>query len=157
MLFRDVQTYLQDALELANSLDFDGAEFQVYLVIGRSICARASHDGLSADLTASLCSTLSSKLDMFKSSWQLSSGFSMENLWIAFKPDTAVNMAQLDIDICLKDLADRFDAFKFHSGVSILELDIIEKSILKSYDFVDYGFAQASTLYKVCNIPSIVP
>ena len=77
----------------------------------------------------------------------------METLWIALRPDTAVNTAQVESDVCLKDLADRFDAIKFSSRASVQELQALEMSILRTRNFVDYVSAQTPNLYEVRDAP----
>ena len=60
----------------------------------------------------------------------------MELLWKTFRPISASNLQQLESSIQIRDLARRFDALKWFSGVSIQELCDLQRSITGIHDAI---------------------
>lgn len=127
----DVLNYLQDVFDLAHSADFDEGVFQVYQMIGRSLCDQSRFQG---SLQSDVSRELSTKLDAFDNSWRLSSGLSMENLWKAFRPATARDLSQLKFSLRVKGFGDRFDTIRWSSGASVQELETLQNSVISLHD-----------------------
>lgn len=140
-----VVSYLQDMFELTNSPDFDEGVFQTYLSIGRCITAQAS----VCDEIKPLVEKLDSELSGFDLSWQLSTGLSMETLWRLFRPPLAKNLAQLESRIEAKQLANRFDAIKWTTCVSIRNLERLRSSIIHLHDTIDSVDSEVNERLKV--------
>lgn len=121
--------------------------FQVYQSIGRSLCAQAAPQG---GLVSDIARELGTKLEIFNTSWQLSSGLCMESLWTAFRPATAKNLSELGSSRYVKRLADRFDGLKWSSGASVRELEILQNSIVHIHDFVGTTSFPDSAPLAVC-------
>lgn len=144
----DVLYYLKDVFELAHSANFDEGVFQVYQTMGRSLCAQARRLGNPA---SDISRELSTKLDAFNPSWQLSSGLGMESLWTAFRPATAKDLPQLDSSLLVKGLADRFDAAKWSSGASVRELETLQISMVQIHDVINTTSFPKSGPLDVCS------
>ena len=125
----EVLLYVSDVFDLSSSSEFDEGTFQVYQSIGRDLSARASTNGQQENLTVKLASELNSNLDTFNASWQLHCGLGMELLWTTFRPVSAKGSHQLESSNRVKDLAIRFDALKWDSGMSSWELCSLQSSI----------------------------
>ena len=121
--------YVFDVFDLSSSPDFDEGIFQVYQSIGRDLSARASTNGQQENLASRLASELNSNLDTFIASWQLHCGLGMELLWMTFRPVSARDFHQLESSKIVKDLAIRFDALRWDSGISSRELCSLQSSI----------------------------
>lgn len=128
--------YLSDMFDLAQSANFDEGAFQVYQAFGRSMIANAMGAGTFNDSTANLAYELQNKLHDFNASWQLSSGLSMETLWVIFRPSVAETMQQLEACLEVEELADRFDASRRASGASFEEIRTLRQSIIYMYNRV---------------------
>ena len=90
------------------------------------------------DLSARLALELGSKLDAFNASWQLHCGVGMELLWTVFRPASARNLHQLELSNQVKELASRFDALRWASGISIVELCSLQRSITEIHDAIEF-------------------
>ena len=132
----EILAYLVDVFDLSHSSKFDEGTFQAYQTIGRNIASRASTNEPLGSLTARLASELGSKLDTFKASWQLHSGLGMELLWTSFRPVSAENLNQFEFSIQVEDLANRFDALRWGSGVSVQELCTLQRSIARIHSAI---------------------
>ena len=140
-------------VDLTQSSDFDVGIFQVYQAIGRSMYAPLILEKNGKKLAASLAHELSLKLGVFDLSWKLSSGVNMEELWNVFRPNTALNMAQLEVGLRIKELANRFDLLKFDSGASVRELGMLQSSIVHIYAITRITSLQDSNSLDVCRDP----
>lgn len=79
---------------------------------------------------------MQAQLDKFKSSWELSTGTSMELLWSRFRPPTARNRSELTLLLRVENLSDRLDSVAWRSKVSLEMLLDLRRSILRLH-FVD--------------------
>ena len=118
----------------------------MYQAIGRAICT----PGRSSGATKSLVRNLSSELDKFNVTWQLSSGFGMSSLWSVFRPKTAIDLYQLEFSLRAKGLADQFDDRKFSSVASLQELEGLQRSIVRIHDFNENPHLQRTNSLNVC-------
>ena len=136
MFTHEVLSYLVDVFDLSNASKFDEGTFQVYQAIGWGLSARVSTKGEQESLNARLATELHSRLDAFNASWQLSCGLGMELLWTIFRPTSARDLYQLESSIEVKDLAVRFDAIRWGSGISIRELCKLQSSIVGIHEAI---------------------
>ena len=114
--------------DLGDSLDFEDDVFQVYLSLGRSIIENTRGEAVLEPFVAAI----TQGLDYFNASWRLSTGLRMEALWAIFRPPTAADLQQLKAILQIEELADRFDALAWKSGMSIEQLYSIRKSIIRT-------------------------
>lgn len=134
LIFWKILHYLRDIFDLTLSENFDEDIFQAYQSIGRSLCSQASS---WAGVRGDIASELNAKLDTFNLSWQLSSGLGLDILWRALKPNTPRNLRQLELNLMVKGLADRFDAVKWKSGASVRELKDLQSSMTRLHTNVE--------------------
>lgn len=125
---KDMIHYQRDVLDLGESLDFDDGVFQVYLSLGRSIIDHIRGETALRPFVAAIAH----ELDCFNASWRLSTGLRMEALWTIFQPPTAADLQQLKAILQIEELADRFDALAWKSGMSIKRLYATRKSIIRT-------------------------
>ena len=130
--------YVLDVFDLSTSSEFDEGTFQVYRSLGRGLSARASTTGQQELFAARLASELNSNLDTFNASWQLHCGLGMELLWTTFKPASARDFHQLESSNRVKDLAIRFDALRWVSGISSRELCSLQSSIAGVHEAINH-------------------
>lgn len=114
--------------DLGDSSNFDDGVFQVYLSLGRSMIGNTREDTTLQPFVAAIAHGL----DCFNASWRLSTGLRMEALWNIFRPLTAANLQQLKAILQIEELADRFDALAWKSGMSIEQLYSMRKSIIRT-------------------------
>lgn len=123
---KELRDYVRDVLDSTRSLKFDEGVFQSYLVIGRSLITRA----LQCSDTYMLGSKIQECLGMFKTSWDLTTGTSMEVLWNSFRPSTARDSRELDLVLRVERLADRFDSIVWRSNAPLDTITKLRRSIL---------------------------
>ncbi|MCJ1246042.1 hypothetical protein MMC30_003246 [Trapelia coarctata] len=125
-IVKELRDYVRDVLDSTRALKFDEGVFQSYLVIGRSLVMQA----LQCLDTRKLGSTVQARLDMFKASWDLTTGTSMEILWNSFRPPTARDSRELDLVLRVERLADRFDSIVWRSNAPLTTVIKLRRSIL---------------------------
>ena len=125
--------------DLASSPTFDEAIFQVHIQMWKKLSA-------SIKDTPAAChgflEKIKAPLRLLESSQQLTTGLSMERLWIVFRPDTPKTLQQLDMLLRLERLAPRLSAVVWktcqplHKAVALRDsLNDAAKTIL--YDTVE--------------------
>ncbi|MCJ1389381.1 hypothetical protein MMC18_002238 [Xylographa bjoerkii] len=107
--------FIRDIFDVLQFSKLDDGSFQTYLTIGKEIVAQA----LESETTHHLASTIEERLDVFKASWKLSSGYSMENLWSEFAPPSAKNEHELDLVLRSENVADLFDSITWRSRMPL--------------------------------------
>ncbi|KAL8788560.1 MAG: hypothetical protein Q9213_001633 [Squamulea squamosa] len=119
--------FLSDIFDIAHSNSFDEATFLLYLEAGKE--AISSLKALPA--TVGLAKTLKRGLDSFNPSWQLRSGQSMELIWSRLKPPTSTTSGQLNLNMLIEQLADRFDKLLWTTNMPLPELNRLRDSIAR--------------------------
>ncbi|KAI9827912.1 MAG: hypothetical protein M1819_006855 [Sarea resinae] len=123
---KEVTDYWWDIFHLVQSTEFEESVFQVHLSIGRSIVASYT---VADEPSRSLTEGIATCLDAFTQMWQLSSGLSMERLWMKLRPETCSSMKQLQTLLRLEQLADRFDDMVWKVKVPLANLSNIRHSV----------------------------
>lgn len=122
-------------------------------MIGRNLSSRISTNEPRGILTARIASELGSRLDAFNTSWQLHCGLGMEILWATFRPVSARDSHQLESSNQAKDLANRFDALRWISGMSVRELCSLQRSIASIHDTIESASPPTLVSLKVRKYP----
>ncbi|KAI9782381.1 MAG: hypothetical protein M1839_005254 [Geoglossum umbratile] len=94
-----------NTFELVKSTAFEDDTFQAHLSLWGGWLAACSKAGIPVKDTFAVSHALSK----FNSSWQLTTGLSMEKLWVLFKPTVPSSASHLQALSQMRDLADRFD------------------------------------------------
>lgn len=125
-IVKELRDYVRDIWESTRSFTFDEGAFQSYLAIGGSLITRT----LQCSDTHKLGSKIKELLDLFRSSWDLTTGTSMENIWNSFRPPTAGDSRELDLILRVERLADRFDSIVWRSTGQLDTVISLRRSIL---------------------------
>ncbi|KAL9001429.1 MAG: hypothetical protein Q9169_000004 [Polycauliona sp. 2 TL-2023] len=120
--------FLTDVFDLAHFSDFDEATFRLYLERGRDLISALKLQPPNTELS----SALELELDRFGPSWQLRSGQSMYLIWSQRRPRTPASVRQLDINIQIEQLADRFDGLLWTTNVPLSGLNKLRSSITQT-------------------------
>jgi midasin len=116
---------------LATSPTFEDATFQAHLAIGRDLLA--SSDG-PLHLSLVVKDVLEKLNSDFSSGFLLTTGLSMETLWKHWRPVVISSAQVMEATSKMEALAARFDLLKWKTAVSISEMGIIMRSLVKAYN-----------------------
>ena len=101
----------------------------MYLTLGKCLAATCQKiEGLRE-----LGRLLGLNLGRFNTSWSLSTGLSMENLWETFKPRTAKDLPHLERLLRVEKLADKIDRLPWHTEAPVETLIKLRESIGSAY------------------------
>ncbi|MCJ1436355.1 hypothetical protein MMC27_005734 [Xylographa pallens] len=126
-LLKEFVCYIRDVFDTTQYSKLDDGSFSTYLTIGNEIVARAFERKTAYRLT----STIKELLDVFKASWELSSGYSMENLWSMFAPPTATNERELNLVVRSENVANLFDSIMWRSKIPLDGLAELRSSMIR--------------------------
>ena len=156
-LLKKFVCYIRDVFDITQYSKLDDGSFSTYLTIGNEIVAQTN--GLKT--AHRLRSTIKELLDVFKTSWELLSGYSMENLWSMFAPPTATNGRELNLVIRSENVADLFDSIMWRSKIpldglvelrsSMIRLDPLEQQADR-YDEQNLKVSQMACLGLMCSL-----
>lgn len=130
------------------SPEFDEGAFQVHLMIGRSIVACG---GNSKEVRL-IDEKFNCMLNLFNSSWKLTTGLSMEKLWEIFRPSTSKSIVELDTHMGVEALATRFDNLKWSASASLRDLVLIRHSIVRIYGTVSSSGTISDDSFEVSHL-----
>ncbi|KAL8705370.1 MAG: hypothetical protein Q9201_001526, partial [Fulgogasparrea decipioides] len=125
LILRKYFFYLVDLFDIADMAEFDEVMFQVYLRLGKSIVPELQ----SQVATEQLADSLREGLDTFNPLWQLRSGQSMDLMWNHLRPPSPTTFPQLERDIKIEKLTEKFDALTWASNVLLQQLSQLRQSI----------------------------
>ncbi|KAI6712893.1 hypothetical protein JHW43_004547 [Diplocarpon mali] len=136
--------YWWNTFHLAISPGFEESTFQAHLAIGSDLLASLKTTSQASDLPLSCFSTsLSAE---FSSGFKLTTGLSMEPLWHLLRPTVIPNLRVLQILSKMEALALRFDALRWKTAISVVELGRIMSSLVKAYQLILNGGVDGSNL-----------
>ncbi|MCJ1283644.1 hypothetical protein MMC26_002975 [Xylographa opegraphella] len=119
--------YIRDVFDVTQYSKLDDGSFTTYLTIGNEIVAHAVERKTAHRLT----STIKKLLDVFKASWELSSGYGMENLWRMFAPPTATSERELNLVVRFENVAGHFDSIVWQSKLPLDTLAELRGSMIQ--------------------------
>jgi len=123
--------YWWDTYRLATSAKFEEATFQAHLAIGTDLLNGLAQSTQNAQqVVAAFQQSLSSD---FRSGFKLTTGLSMEILWKQLRPVVIPNLRVMVTLGQMDKLAQRFDALRWKTSISISELGGIMSSLVKAY------------------------
>lgn len=146
LLLSTIIQFCWDVFRISQSRDFDDAEFQTYLQVGRAICSRFE------DLNLDIIRVLSQSLDAFRAGWHLTTGQSMQRLWDKWRPATASDLERLELLSKLRNVCVEFDQAFLKTPLSHSQLSLLRNSLVSAQTSVLLG-ADASDLVSVRNLP----
>jgi midasin len=143
-LLRHLRVLFWALFELAKGHGFDRASFQTYLKMLNGELQALSN---ATDQSASeITNSLSKELAVFGSEVRLRTGFGMERIWRAFKPDTPKTPKQLAAVLDLEALADRLDATMWKLNLKVDEMIQIRERFASSLQLVKSQDVEAHEL-----------
>ncbi|KAB8257115.1 hypothetical protein BDV32DRAFT_160729 [Aspergillus pseudonomiae] len=126
---RTVLNFCMDIFRLTAAKDIDEGEFQVYLQIGRELCAALSS---SFDPLQQLAVALSQALSRFQESWALKTGLSMQRLWESWRPATPATGGQLKSILDLESVASEFTNIATKTHLDLSQLSQVRNSLVNA-------------------------
>ncbi|KAF7620547.1 putative midasin [Aspergillus flavus] len=126
---RTVLNFCMDIFRLTAARDIDEGEFQVYLQIGRELCAALSS---SFEPLKQLAVALSQALSRFQESWALKTGLSMQRLWESWRPATPATGGQLKSILDLESVASEFTNIATKTHLDLSQLSQMRSSLVNA-------------------------
>ncbi|KAE8307881.1 hypothetical protein BDV41DRAFT_568708 [Aspergillus transmontanensis] len=126
---RTVLNFCMDIFRLTAARDIDEGEFQVYLQIGRELCAALSS---SFEPLKKLAVALSQALSRFQESWALKTGLSMQRLWELWRPATPATGGQLKSILDLESVASEFTNIATKTHLDLSQLSQMRNSLVNA-------------------------
>ncbi|PWY71646.1 midasin [Aspergillus heteromorphus CBS 117.55] len=116
---RAIVDFTTDVFKLTAATEVDQGEFQIYLQVGKELCASLFESWAPLK---QLAFALSQALSRFQENWALTTGLSMQRLWESWRPATPSTQDQLRSLLELESIASDFTqiATKTHLGLSQL-------------------------------------
>jgi midasin len=135
--------YWWDTYHLATS-SFEEATFQAHLAIGRDLLTTlAENTENEKQVVATIQQSLNND---FQSGFKLTTGLSMEVLWKHLRPLVIPNSRVMETLAQMDKLAQRFDALRWKTSISIPELGGIMSSLVKAYHLLLTSDVDGATL-----------
>ncbi|KAJ5215627.1 uncharacterized protein N7498_002034 [Penicillium cinerascens] len=108
-------------------------EFQVYLEIGRRVCASLLN---SSPVLKPLESALSRALTQFQAGWALTTGLSMQRIWDSWRQITPSTQEQLNSLIELEATVSEFTSLALQTRVELSQLSHVWDSLVNAQRFI---------------------
>ncbi|KAJ5805247.1 Midasin [Penicillium riverlandense] len=121
----------------------DEGEFQVYLQIGRKVCAAILS---TLPVLKPLELALSHALDRFQEGWALKTGLSMQRMWDAWRPVTPITQEKLQSLIELETTVFDFTTLALQMRIDLSQLSSIRNSLIDAQRFILLDGADADAL-----------
>lgn len=146
-LLRDVINLLADIFRVTETQRMDEGEFQVYLQLGRDLCASLGNSWPSME---PLASVLSESLARFQAGWALTTGLSMQRLWESWRPATPATQEQLKSFIELENVAREFSDVAVKTRLELSKLSRVRNSLIDAQRSILLDGADGKLLVPVC-------
>ncbi|OQD75534.1 hypothetical protein PENDEC_c007G04111 [Penicillium decumbens] len=122
-----------DIYRATNVSQVDEGEFQVYLEIGRKVCASLLN---SSPALRPLESALSRALAQFQAGWALTTGLSMQRIWDSWRHITPSTQEQLNSLIELETTVSEFTSLALQTRVELSQLSHVWDSLVNAQRFI---------------------
>ncbi|KAI9048875.1 hypothetical protein LZ554_006731 [Drepanopeziza brunnea f. sp. 'monogermtubi'] len=132
--FQSLLRYWWNTFQLATSTDFEESTFQAHLAIGNDMLTALTTSSQSQDSPITFF-TESLSAD-FSSGFKLTTGLSMELLWRQLRPTVIPNLRVMQTLTKMEALANRFDALRWKTAISVAEQGHIMASLVKAYKLI---------------------
>ncbi|KAI9742560.1 MAG: hypothetical protein M1818_003700 [Claussenomyces sp. TS43310] len=139
-----------DTYRLVTEHNFEEATFQAHLALGSKLLHASSSTSAQGLVDVFPCDVLGfvqSRVSQdFDTGFKLTTGLSMEQLWVYFRP-RAISSSQILQDLMdLESLASRFDALRWKISISVSTLTNIMSSLVTAYRLVLASEADGQSL-----------
>lgn len=125
-----------DIYQATNVIQVNEGEFQVYLQIGRKICASLLD---TSPVLRPLETALSSALAKFHAGWALTTGLSMQRMWDNWRHITPSSQEQLVSLIELERTIYDFTSLALQTRVDLAQLSSVWESLVNAQRFILHG------------------
>ncbi|KAF3393833.1 Midasin [Penicillium rolfsii] len=122
-----------DIYRATDVAEVNEGEFQVYLQIGRKVCASLLN---SSPSLKPLEKTLSNALDRFQAGWACTTGLSMQRIWDTWRPVTPSSQEQLKSLIQLETTVSDFTNLALQTRVEVSQLSNVWNSLIDAQRFI---------------------
>lgn len=144
---RNIMQFWWETYRLASCLPFEEATFQAHLDIGanlfknilsRQVVENTGLDPMGVIVVQSASQDLAQRIySIFQADlsreFKLTTGLSMETLWLRFRPTLISKIQTLQTLIGMEGLAARFDSLRWRVSISVLELSNIVSSLVGAH------------------------
>lgn len=131
-VLRAVMQFWWETYRLALSNNFEEATFHAHLAIGNDLLSN-----LAAAYPSNIVELIQKKLQQdFDSGFKLTTGLSMEKLWLKFRPLPISKAERLQMLVEMRALAARFDALRWKVSISVSQLAGIVSALVKAYQLL---------------------
>jgi midasin len=122
-----------DIYRATNVSQVDEGEFQVYLQLGRKVCASVLN---SSPALKPLESALLRALAQFQAGWAMTTGLSMQKMWDSWRPITPSTQEQLNSLIELETTVSEFTSLALQTRVELSQLSHVWESLVAAQRFI---------------------
>ncbi|KAJ6011835.1 hypothetical protein N7499_013194 [Penicillium canescens] len=129
---RAVTSLCWDIYRATEVSQVDEGEFQIYLQMGRKICASLD----SSTMLQPLQVALSQALDRFQEGWALMTGLSMQRMWDSWRHVTPVSQEKLDSLTELESTVFEFTTLALQTRVELSQLSQVRDSLIDAQRFI---------------------
>ncbi|PWY89383.1 midasin [Aspergillus sclerotioniger CBS 115572] len=124
---RAIVDFSSDVFTLTAANEVDRGEFQIYLQIGKELCASLLDSWAPLK---QLALAFSRALDRFKENWSLTTGLSMQRLWESWRPATPSTQSQLTLLLELESVASEFTQVATKTHLDLSQLSQVRDSLI---------------------------
>ncbi|OJJ47113.1 hypothetical protein ASPZODRAFT_65627 [Penicilliopsis zonata CBS 506.65] len=124
---RAIMSFCWDIYKATEVQSVNEGEFQIYLQIGRELCASLTE---SLPILAPLAAVLYQALKLFHAGWTLTTGLSMQRMWESWRPATPSTQEQLKALMDLESIVSEFAASALNSRLKLPQLGQLRNSLI---------------------------
>lgn len=139
-----VAHYLERTLSLSAHIEFDEARFSSHLALGTRLFKSLMED--NSEISALANDVITRISNDFDVGFRLSTGLSMEVLWLKFRPTPVHDEATFANCLELEKLGARFDSLRWRTSTSIGDLCKAAETLKKAYSIVKTANMPATEL-----------
>lgn len=143
---RAIVNFCADILKVSEAQQVDEGEFQIYLQIGKELCASLLN---SWPFLKPLAIAFSQYLGRFQAEWALTTGLSMQKIWDLWRPATPATQNQLDLLMQLEAVAFEFGGLATKTRLDLPELSRVRDSLIDAQRSVLLDGADGKLLVQV--------
>jgi midasin len=142
---RAVTSLCWDIYRATEVSQVDEGEFQIYLQMGRKLCASLD----ASTMLQPLQIALSRALDRFQEGWALMTGLSMQRMWDSWRHVTPVSQEKLDSLTELESTVSEFTTLALQTRVELSQLSQVRDSLIDAQRFILMDGADGDVLVQV--------
>ncbi|KAI9675420.1 MAG: hypothetical protein M1817_001324 [Caeruleum heppii] len=130
-VYQEISHLWWSTCDVVDRETFDEGVLQMHLMIWKELAHKS--EGSTVNWMQPLRQGISLQLEYVQPAWQLSTGLSMERLWSSFRSQKPITLKALHLRLRFEDLASRFDAIVWKSGVPMREMATMQESLQQAF------------------------